>query len=140
MKLNIQAACDHAGLEISFHREAAPAHRLRIRERLDSLTRFPSAHTHSTRTTTHTAHTHERAQSWKFRRTAWRQSQRLQCALLSFSCRPKATAPAALKFGMLVRHDLAPAIERQEADEVLRVGLISNSISVVPVMLMQCNR
>ena len=74
---------------------------LRMRQRFDSSTRFSSACTHSTlaRTTTRTAHTHERAQSMKFFRMAWRQPRTLQCSLPSFpaaSC--KATVPAELKF------------------------------------------
>ena len=89
MKLNIQAVYDRAGLELSFHRQATPARRLRMRQRLDSSTLFPSTRAHSTRTTTRTARTNERARSLKFRRMAWRQPRRRQCSLPSF--------PAALK-------------------------------------------
>ena len=61
MKLNIHTASDHAVLELSFHRHFARARRLKLRQRLEFSTRFPSVCTHSTRTTTRTAHTHERA-------------------------------------------------------------------------------
>ena len=87
-KLNTQAASGHAALELSFRRHAPRAPRLKLRQRLDFSTRFPSVCTHSTRTTTRTAHTHERTQSLNFRRTAWRQPRLLQCLLDPFlSCR-----------------------------------------------------
>ena len=86
MKLNIQTASDHAVLELSFHRHFPRARRLKLRQRLEFSTRFPS-HTHDN-TTTRTAHTHERTQSLNFRRTAWRQPRLLQCLLDPFlSCR-----------------------------------------------------
>ena len=45
-----------------------------------------------------TAHTHERGQSLKFRRMAWRQPQGVQCPLPSFSCRIKRQPLRSLKF------------------------------------------
>ena len=60
MKLNIQAASDHALLELSFHRHFAQARCLKLRQRLEFSTRYPSVCTHSTRMTTRTAHSHER--------------------------------------------------------------------------------
>ena len=53
MKLNIQTASDHAVLELSFHRHFPRARRLKLRQRLEFPTRFPS-HTHDDTHTTHT--------------------------------------------------------------------------------------
>ena len=103
MKLNNQAARDHAGLELSFHRHAARARCLRLRQRLDSSTRFPSVCTQSTQTTTYTAHTHERAQSLNFRSTTWRQPRTRQCSLPSLSCRLKRRPLRSLNFASMLR-------------------------------------
>ena len=53
MKLNIQAASDHAVLVLSFQRHFPRARRLKLRQRLEFPTRFPS-HTHDDTHTTHT--------------------------------------------------------------------------------------
>ena len=53
MKLNIQTASDHAVLELSFHRHFPRARRLKLRQRLEFSTRFPS-HTHNNTHSTHT--------------------------------------------------------------------------------------
>ena len=53
MKLNIRTASDHAVLVLSFHRHFPRARRLKLRQRLEFPTRFPS-HTHDDTHTTHT--------------------------------------------------------------------------------------
>ena len=42
MELNIQTASDHAALKLSFHRHFPRARRLKLRQRLEFSTRFPS--------------------------------------------------------------------------------------------------
>ena len=89
------------------HRHLTPARCLRLRQRIDSSTRFPSARTHSMHacTTTRTAYPHERGQSPKFRRMAWRQPQGVQCqlpsGLLLTHKATRQTAPAEPKFYIL---------------------------------------
>ena len=102
MELNIQAASDHAVLELSFSMNAPRAPRLKLRQRLDFSTRFPSACTHSTRTTTRTARTHAHTQRLNFRRTAWRQPRTLRCSLGPFlSCRLKRRPLRSLNLALL---------------------------------------
>ena len=85
-----QRATTSICIELSFNRHAPRAPRLKLRQRLDFSTRFPSVCTHSTRTTTRTARTHELAQRLNFRSTAWRQPRTVRCSLGPFlSCRLK---------------------------------------------------